>query len=464
LDRILPGARSLDPFRLNPNAFELFAGVVREDELVNTLKPLLIVAVLAGIGYGVYVRINNGSDAPPPGAPEGWDAQPQVQLPGGTAPSGSAPWVASVAPANPSVAPPFGGQHNLPPGAGPSHAGEAPPYNPTPPVGALAPNNPPPGAGNAPPYAPGGPNAPPFNDPRASVPPIPPEPAIPEPTRGDEYRDLPPRDSVGAAQPQGSAPAPAGGSGYDTGAGGPLRAPAGGAPSRFTAAMETVRRELEGGQMSSALRQLSNWYEDPQLSLPERQQLNQLLDQIAGTVIYSTQHLLESPYEVQQGERLEDIGQRYNVPWQLLAKINGVDDPQSLRSGERLKVMRGPFSAVISLEKRQLTLLLGDGSYAGRFAVGIGRENPPQEGVYAVSDKVVNPVYRGREQTIGAGDATNPLGDRWIGLGTNLGIHGTNRPDTIGRTDLPGSISLNPRDVEDVYDILSVGSKVTIRR
>ena len=185
---------------------------------------------------------------------------------------------------------------------------------------------------------------------------------------------------------------------------------------------------------------------------------------MAGTVVYSTQHLLDSPYEVQQGERLEDISQRYNVPWQLLAKINGIDDPQSLRPGERLKVMRGPFSATVSLEKRQLTLLLADGSYAGRFAVGIGREQPPAEGVYAVSDKVVNPVYRGPQQTIGAGDPANPLGDRWIGLGSSLGIHGTNRPDSIGRVDLPGSISLSPRDVEDVYDILSVGSKVTIRR
>src|SRR5438132_96 len=45
-------------------AFAAFRFFVREDGLVNTLKPLLIVAVLAGIGYGVYVRINSGNDAP----------------------------------------------------------------------------------------------------------------------------------------------------------------------------------------------------------------------------------------------------------------------------------------------------------------------------------------------------------------------------------------------------------------
>lgn len=228
--------------------------------------------------------------------------------------------------------------------------------------------------------------------------------------------------------------------------------------------MQSAQRELEAGQMAAALRQLSAWYDHPQLTPVEQQQLNQLLDQIAGTVVYSTQHLLEAPYEVQTGERLEDIGQRYDVPWQLLAKINGIDDPQSLRPGERLKVVRGPFAAVINLEKREMALMLADGSYAGRFKIGLGVDQPPREGVFAVSDKATDPVYRGRDRAIGPQDPNNPLGARWIGLGADLGIHGTNRPESIGRTDLPGSISLDPRDIEDVFDILSVGSKVTIRR
>ena len=87
-----------------------------------------------------------------------------------------------------------------------------------------------------------------------------------------------------------------------------------------------------------------------------------------------------------------------------------------------------------------------------------------QEGDFAVSDKVVNPVYHGRERAAGAGDPTNPLGQRWIGLGSSMGIHGTDRAENIGRNDLAGSISLSPHDAEDVFDILSVGSRVMIRR
>ncbi len=228
--------------------------------------------------------------------------------------------------------------------------------------------------------------------------------------------------------------------------------------------LETVRRELESGQLASALEQLSAWHDDTRLTPEEQQELNQMLDQVAGTVVYSTQHLLEPPYEVQAGERLEDIAQKFEISPQLLAKINGIDDPNALRPGERLKVVRGPFNAIVNLQKRELTLTLPNGAYAGRFPIGLGTEQPAVEGTYTVSDKLADPVYRGREKVVGAGDVTNPYGHRWIGLGTGMGIHGTDRAENIGRTDLPGSISLSPQDIEDVYDILATGSKVTIRR
>jgi lipoprotein-anchoring transpeptidase ErfK/SrfK len=326
----------------------------------------------------------------------------------------------------------------------------------------ASPFAPPPGDASAPPVATAppaagaeGPPADPYSDPyqhnTADRYQTPQAQASPYGTGADQAppaAGAPPVDPAAAAASPAAAPA----------------APAAGANGEFAATMASARRELEGGQLASALKQLSSWYQNPKLSPQESQELNQLLDQVAGSVVYSTQHLLEPPYEVQQGERLEDIGAKYNVPWELLAKINGIDDPSTLRPGERLKVVRGPFQAVVSLEQRELTLLTGDGSYAGRFKIGIGNEHPPQEGTFAVAEKVANPVYYGRERAIGAEDPQNPLGERWIGLGNRMGIHGTNNPESIGRGDLPGSISLNERDVADVYDILSVGSRVTIRR
>jgi lipoprotein-anchoring transpeptidase ErfK/SrfK len=435
---------------------------------VNTLKPLLIAAVLAGIGYGVYVRINGGNNGPPPGAPDSWDVAPKVELPDVASASPAPAWpspasvAATPAPANapaqptPTPAPVEQGAP-IPVGPGTPPPGAAPVTDAPPIATANAPGavsvTPPPGQVD--------PTSPQVSVPQASMPPAQPT----QPAVVDAGNQAPP-----ASGPPGQSPYPTGPNEnipdrYRTADAQAAAPPAGAAPpGDFTSAFDTARRELEVGQLASALEKLSAWYDSPQLTPAEHQQLNQLLDQVAGTVVYSTQHLLEPPYEVQPNERLEDIAQKYNVPWELLGKINGIEDPTSLRPGERLKVIRGPFTATISLDKRLLTLQLANGSYAGRFNIGIGREHPPREGVFAVSDKVKDPVYHGADRAVAAGDPSNPLGQRWIGLGSDLGIHGTDRPENVGRADLSGSVSLTPRDVSDVFDILSVGSKVVIRR
>jgi lipoprotein-anchoring transpeptidase ErfK/SrfK len=103
-------------------------------------------------------------------------------------------------------------------------------------------------------------------------------------------------------------------------------------------------------------------------------------------------------------------------------------------------------------------------AYAGRFVIGVGQDFPPPEGQYFVKEKLVDPVYYGAGRTIERGDPANPLGRRWLGLGGQIGIHGTNDPRNVGQNGVPGSISLADRDVDDVFDILSEDSKVVIRR
>jgi hypothetical protein len=401
---------------------------------VNTLKPLLIFAVLVGVCYGVYSRINHKSDAPPAETIGAWEGAPNVQIGDGS--GGGLGKVASeggFAPPRMAIPGDPGSHGSLDPSQ--SHGQEFAPSGPgASPVGSpgWAEAAPPGGPGD---YATGG-NDPQYNagiggaDARYGAPADP--YAQPVDPQYDRYND-------------------------------PLAGASGASQSAFAGAFEQAKRELDSGRLAEAHYQLSRWYEEPGLSPAEQQQLTEVLDQLAGTLIYSTQNLLDPACEVQPGESLERIAQRYNVPWQLLAKINGIEDPHSLRPGERLKVVRGPFSAVISLNKRTLTLMLKHG-YAGRFPIGIGREHPPKEGEFYVTDKVIDPTYYGPGRTIERGDRDNPLGRRWLGLGNQMGIHGTNDPRSIGRTDLPGSISLNERDVDDVFDILSEGSKVVIRQ
>ena len=209
---------------------------------------------------------------------------------------------------------------------------------------------------------------------------------------------------------------------------------------------------LAEGKLVETLRKLTKWYGNPQLNADESRQLNDLLGQLAGTVIYSRQHLLQPPYKVQAGDRLETIAAQYNVPWQLLAKINGIEDPNRLNPGTELKVVRGPFSALVELDKRQLTLIVDD-CYAGRFSlIGVGDLARNIEGrSFDVGEKLLHGPVSGLE--------SSPI-HHWVRLGNETWIVGTSNPATLH----PAGLNLNSRDAEDLYDILSVGSRVVVRR
>lgn len=229
----------------------------------------------------------------------------------------------------------------------------------------------------------------------------------------------------------------------------------------FAAFLEVARQKLDRGEFVQVHQVLSAWYADPRLTREEDAQLTDLLDQVAGTVVYSRQHILEPPYTVQSGDTLPQIAQKYDVPWELLAKINGIAQPDQLAPGTQLKVVRGPFEAAVRLQRRELVLMV-QGRYAGRFQVGVGRDAQGCEGVYQVREKGLNPRYYSDQGVIEANDPRNPLGPKWLGLEGRLGIHAARDPAAFNDPQAPGAIFLTPQDMDDVFDILSIGSRVVI--
>jgi len=278
----------------------------------------------------------------------------------------------------------------------------------------------------------------------------------------------PPTPQVAPAQY--IAGAPSGPSATEFGTPPPSATPAGIAPvqpqaaerERFVAAMGRVQTLLDNGQLAAALQGLSEWFDDPGIPSDEHVQLLDLLDRLAATVIYSREHLLEQPYVVRPGDTLLSVADRYQIPWELLAKINGVADPLRLRPGDNLKVVRGPFEAVVNLRTNELTLMLR-GHYAGRFPCAVGQDAATPVGEYAIREKQANPTYYGPGGMIDADDPANPLGDRQIVLGNKVSLHGTSDPSGLAPHENRGSIRLSRTDIEDVFDILSVGSRVVIR-
>ena len=235
--------------------------------------------------------------------------------------------------------------------------------------------------------------------------------------------------------------------------------------SLFSATRLAMQAALDRGELSQALLLLSDWYGDPSLSPSETKEVNELLSQLAGSVIYSTEHRLEPPYMVQAGEQLSDIAQKYSVPWQLLAKINGISGSDQLQPGQQLKVVRGPFSALIDLSERRMTLLL-DRRYAGQFPLDIEPSTSVEEGHWTVNQKLLTPgsaTLMG--STSSSSDQKSIMMTSTSGGASQIVILRGSNTSAPAATDPAGRVlRLKSKDVDDVYDILSLGSPVTIRR
>ncbi len=226
-------------------------------------------------------------------------------------------------------------------------------------------------------------------------------------------------------------------------------------------AIETADRQFLNDKRRDALATLSIFYNAPNMTGEQRSQLLARLDPLAREVIYSQRHLLEQPHRVGQNETLIDVASIYQVPWQLLANINQINDPVTVLPGTELKVLRGPFRAEVHLETKELTLFLGD-LYAGRFPIEIGVDPMPRLGTYTIQDKKTDKTYYDREgNPVPSDRPQNPFGQVWMDLGGMLSIHGS--PDAAAPTN-QGCISLAPDYAQDVYGILSQGSSITIRR
>jgi hypothetical protein len=227
---------------------------------------------------------------------------------------------------------------------------------------------------------------------------------------------------------------------------------------------------MDKGLLADSLSDASTLHSEPQWTEQERNQLITLLDQLAGSVIYSREHHLEQAYIVQQGDSWDSIGARYQVPGAFLARVNGLPEEVPPPVTQPLKVVRGPFRAEMSLEHRELTLFLGP-YYAGRFNVGVGRDLPPDVQVLMVAEKGgARPfVDATTGQMIPAGAPESPYGQHWIGL---VDESGASRPalavhsvgPAIEASDTRGCITVSDRDADDLKAILSRGSKVAVLR
>jgi hypothetical protein len=205
-----------------------------------------------------------------------------------------------------------------------------------------------------------------------------------------------------------------------------------------------------------------------------RQMLNTAADKWLFSRNVCDNDNLCSLYKVTSGDRLTSIGKSNDVPWQLLQRINNMTNAASLRAGENIKLVKGPFHVTVDRKRFLMSVYLGD-VMARSYPVGLGaQERQTPTGLWIVKLKQPSPAWYDSETNKNylPDDPENPLGERWIALeglegsavGRNgFGIHGTIKPEEIGKSASRGCIRLFNKDVEELYDMLLENkSKVTV--
>lgn len=204
-------------------------------------------------------------------------------------------------------------------------------------------------------------------------------------------------------------------------------------------------------------------------------------DLVFGPAVTPGDNLVES-YKVQSGDALERIKKKRELAtdWRLIQRVNKLSNPNSIRVGQSLKLVRGPFHAVVNKASYRLDIFAGSPDdpanwlYIKSYKVGLGEGNSTPVGNYTIkkNSKLTNPYWTNPRtgQKFDKDDPNNPIGEYWIGwqgvgdaaANQGYGFHGTIDPASIGQQKSMGCVRLGTTDVAELYELLT--EEVTVVR
>lgn len=168
-------------------------------------------------------------------------------------------------------------------------------------------------------------------------------------------------------------------------------------------------------------------------------------------------------YTVKTGDSLTAIAARFHTNPELLRKMNRMQG-DLIRPGQKLRVPSHQFDVVVNKSQNTLMLIYG-GEFFKIYSVGTGKQNSTPEGVFTITTRLVDPPWYHGGKLIPPDDPRNILGSRWMGFAdpnAEYGIHGTTEPQTIGSQSSAGCIRMHNGDVEEIFDLLPRGMRVTV--
>ncbi len=156
-------------------------------------------------------------------------------------------------------------------------------------------------------------------------------------------------------------------------------------------------------------------------------------------------------YIIRSGDNLSTIAAIFNVSVADILEINTGLSPNNLQIGQIIciPISPSPIEIIINVSAKRLTVYR-NGSIYREYIVATGKPTTPTPiGSFTIVNKQIDPG--------------GPYGTRWLGLSIRgYGIHGTNNPASIGTAASNGCIRMYNEDVEALFNITSVGTPVRI--
>lgn len=243
--------------------------------------------------------------------------------------------------------------------------------------------------------------------------------------------------------------------------------------------LDTARRLVAQNDRVGARALLSRTLINANLSTAERQLLRDELTTLNNQLVFSPTVDANDPmcetYKIQSGDSLSRIAARRELAthWKFIQRVNRISDPAKIQLGQNIKLVRGPFHAIVDKSDHRIDIYHGAPAdpaswlFIRSFDVGLGEADGTPVGEFVVSaNKLENPGWvnpRNAREQYAPNDPNNPIGEYWIGLTgvgdsaahTSYGIHGTIEPDSIGSDQSMGCVRLANGDIDIVYEMLA---------
>lgn len=264
-----------------------------------------------------------------------------------------------------------------------------------------------------------------------------------------------------------------------------------GLPAESAAAIDRAKRAMSENKLIEARGLLNTVLANPRVKESEKEGVRSWLGEINQTLVFSPTvtagDALSETYKVVSGDSLEKIAKTRGlaIDKHLIARVNRMPNPDVLRIGQSLKLVHGPFHAVVHKSAFRIDLYAGtplppgtagtprtDGSEEGwtfirSFQVGLGEDGGTPLGTFVVkkNSKLMNPhwVNPRTGEKFDKNDPKNPIGEHWLGLTgvddktrdvKGYGLHGTIDPSSIGKEKSMGCVRMAADDIAIVWEML----------